>query len=68
MVTRCKLLVYFSYLHLLYYFLLFCIAKKMNTFQEDDILIQMVGPHCKNKWSDIAHSIPGRSREQCRER
>ncbi|EES06654.2 hypothetical protein SORBI_3004G123200 [Sorghum bicolor] len=25
-------------------------------------------PHCKNKWSDIARSIPGRSRRQCQER
>ncbi|XP_066320310.1 transcription factor MYB3R-2-like [Miscanthus floridulus] len=45
-------------------------VKRRNTWSQDEdaILIQMVGPHCKNKWSNVARSIPGRSREQCRER
>ncbi|KAJ1278931.1 hypothetical protein BS78_04G116600 [Paspalum vaginatum] len=45
-------------------------TKKRNTWsqEENDILINMVGLHSSKKWSTIAHAIPGRSQNQCRER
>ena len=56
---------------ILLYFLLFCLTElsiKLNIFQEDGNLIQMVNLHSSKSWSTVARGIPGRCPRQCRDR
>ena len=60
-----------SAIFILLYFLLFCLTElsiKLNIFQEDGNLIQMVNLHSSKSWSTVARGIPGRSPNQCRDR
>jgi hypothetical protein len=42
--------------------------KKLNFFQEDEMLTQMVNKHEMNNWQTIACAIPDRNALQCRMR
>jgi hypothetical protein len=71
MVTRGKLLFmkanfFFTYSSAVLHYLNY--QTKLNIFQEDKILIQMVNLQSARKWSTIACSVPGRSPRQCQER
>lgn len=43
-------------------------SKYSVDFQEDNLIIKIVGEQGNKKWSEIAKHLPGRIGKQCRER